>query len=321
MIDNPPRHSAVTVVEIDAGASGQRLDNYLLTRLKGVPRSLVYRLLRDGQVRVNKGRKKPHYRLCEGDQVRIPPLRQASRPERPALRDDDATALASAVLYEDDALLVLNKPSGMAVHGGSGISYGVIEALRQLYPRQRFLELAHRLDRDTSGCLVVAKKRAALVALQSQIRREAGIHFEKTYQALLRGTWSGPKRRIEAALRRNILKSGERLVTVDPAGKPSTSIFVPLRNFPRAAAALVEIRLVTGRTHQARVHAASISQPIAGDEKYGDREFNQAMRQLGLRRLFLHAARLRFRHPLDDRIVDVSAPLPGDLAALLEQLA
>lgn len=315
------KKSAARLVEIDAGASGQRIDNFLLGQLKGAPRSLVYRLLRTGQVRVNKGRSKPHYKLAVGDLVRIPPLRLSERdaPGRP--RVDDLRKLEKSILYEDRALIVLNKPSGMAVHGGSGISYGVIEAFRVLRPREKFLELVHRLDRETSGCLILARKRSALVSMHEMLRREHGRQMQKTYQALVKDVWTGPKRRVEQALLRSVKKSGERMVQVSAQGKPAVTVFVPLRNYPAAGSALLEARLLTGRTHQARVHAASTGHPIAGDEKYGDRDFNRRMREVGLKRLFLHASRLRFRHPLEDKMVDIEAPLPDDLARVLENLS
>ena len=229
--------------------------------------------------------------------------------------------LSENVLFEDKSLIVINKPSGMAVHGGSGISYGVIEAFRQLRPQCRFLELAHRLDRETSGCLVLAKKRSALTGKHEMLRREHGQSVEKTYLALLKGTWEGKKRKIVAPLQVNTRKSGERHVTVSPDGKEAISIFVPKKNFINAKASLVEIKLLTGRTHQARVHAQSIGQPIAGDERYGDSAFNRRMKLDGLKRLFLHASRLRFTHPLEGKKLCIEAPLPDDLSALLESLS
>ena len=318
---NSATKSRVRLVEIDAEGAGQRIDNYLLSQLKGVPRSLVYRLLRAGQVRVNKGRSKPHYKLQAGDQVRIPPVSQSERAESPEPRMRDLEMLAGQILYEDSSILVINKPSGMAVHGGSGISYGIIEAFRTLRPKEKFLELVHRLDRETSGCLILARKRSALVRLHEMLRRESGDRMDKTYLALVKNTWTGPKQRVNEPLLRNVLKSGERFVRVDETGKPATSVFVARKNYPQANAGLVEIRLLTGRTHQARVHSAYIDHPIAGDAKYGDRQFNQSMREAGLKRLFLHASRLRFRHPLEDRLLDIEAPLPQDLENVLENLS
>ena len=307
-------------MEVNKDLSGQRIDNFLLAQLKGAPRSLIYRLLRTGQVRVNKGRKKPHYKLNAGDIVRIPPVSLVER-EPSQASHSDKEKLANSILFEDKSIIIINKPAGMAVHGGSGIGYGVIEAFRQIKPECRFLELVHRLDRETSGCLMLAKKRSALVTLHEMLRREHGKSMEKTYLALLRGVWRGKKKKINAPLEVNSRKSGERFVTVSASGKPATSIFVPQRNFPQAGACLVSIKLLTGRTHQARVHALSIDQPIAGDDRYGDRAFNRRMKLEGLKRLFLHASRLRFKHPADNKEMLIEAPLPEQLAALLENLS
>ena len=316
----PGQAAKVRLIEVDQGASGQRVDNFLLTQLKGVPRSMIYRLLRTGQIRVNKGRKKPQYKLITGDIVRIPPVTIVEK-EPSQASHSDMERLAESILFEDKYLIIINKPAGMAVHGGSGISYGVIEAFRQLRPESHFLELVHRLDRETSGCLVLAKKRSALVKLHEMLRREHGKSMDKTYMALLRGVWRGKKKKINAPLEVNSRQSGERFVTVSASGKPASSIFVPERNFPQANAALVSIRLLTGRTHQARVHAQSIDQPIAGDDRYGDRAFNRRMKLDGLKRLFLHASRLRFSHPVEDQQIDIEAPLPEELTRLLEKLS
>ncbi len=313
----PPK---VRFIEVNNDDSGQRIDNFLLGQLKGVPRSLIYRLLRTGRVRVNKGRKKPQYKLNAGDLIRIPPVSVSEREPTQASRSAKEL-LSSSILFEDKSLIILNKPAGMAVHGGSGINYGVIEAFRQLRPECRFLELVHRLDRETSGCLVLAKKRSALVGMHEMLRREHGKSMDKTYLALLRGVWQGKKKKIAAALEVNSRQSGERFVTVSAKGKSATSIFVPERNFPEAGASLVSIKLLTGRTHQARVHALSIDQPIAGDERYGDRSFNRRMKLDGLKRLFLHASRLRFIHPIDGKKMDIEAPLPESLVALLNKLS
>jgi len=310
----------VCLIEVNSDDSGQRIDNFLLSRLKGVPRSLVYRLLRTGQVRVNKGRKKPHYKLNAGDVVRIPPVTISERDPSQASHSAKEL-LSSSILFEDKSLIILNKPAGMAVHGGSGINYGVIEAFRQLRPECRFLELVHRLDRETSGCLVLAKKRSALVGMHEMLRREQGKSMEKTYLALLRGVWQGKKKKINAALEVNSRQSGERFVTISSNGKSAMSIFVPVRSYPETGASLVSIKLLTGRTHQARVHAQSIKQPIAGDERYGDQAFNRRMKLDGLKRLFLHASRLRFKHPVDDKQMDIDAPLPESLSTLLNKLS
>jgi 23S rRNA pseudouridine955/2504/2580 synthase len=315
---NPP--PAVQHVCIDSAHAGQRLDNFLLGTLKGVPRTHVYRILRKGEVRINKGRTHPDYRLQEGDVVRIPPVRMRPPTVVSPLASETAQErlgwLNERILYEDEAFLAVNKPAGLAVHGGSGISLGLIEALRQLRPHARFLELVHRLDRDTSGCLLVAKKRAALVALHALLREEGGV--DKRYFALVKGCWKGAARRVSAPLEKNQLRSGERMVNVSRLGKESVSVFTPRERF--ADATLVEIKLLTGRTHQARVHAAYIRHPIAGDEKYGDREWNERLAAQGLRRLFLHAAELRFSHPLNHSKMRLHAPLPDELASFVARL-
>lgn len=308
--------SEVRYLEIDHEHTGQRLDNYLFTLLKGVPKSHVYRILRSGEIRINRGRCRPNYRLKGGDRLRIPPLRM----RQPSLNMPQLSGLLlslnSHMLYEDDSMLVLNKPSGVAVHSGSGIKAGVIEALRIVRTGEKFIELAHRLDRDTSGCLVLAKSRPALIALQEQWRDSNTI--VKQYTALLKNQFSGGERHVSMALKRNVLRSGERLVNPSESGRQSESIFTPLENFRNSS--LVEVKLLTGRTHQARVHAAQIGHPIAGDSKYGNREFNQECRRRGLKRLFLHASKLTFRHPLTRRLFEIEAPLPDELNDFLDNL-
>ncbi len=306
-------------ITVDTGHAGQRLDNFLLGFLKGVPRTHVYRLLRKGEVRVNKGRAKPDYRLEEGDVVRIPPVRRGESGVSPLVVQATASGrfdwLHERVQYEDEHFLVLDKPSGLAVHGGSGVSVGLIEALRQLRPHTPFLELVHRLDRETSGCLLIAKSRNVLLRLHAMLREG---EIRKDYLALVAGRWQGGERRVEAALEKNRPTSGEHRVEVDEEGRESASVFRPLEKFPDAT--LVEIRLLTGRTHQARVHAAHIAHPIGGDDKYGDRAFNAAMKKKGLARLFLHAARLEFRHPVSGQKLRMESPLPSDLGRALENL-
>ncbi|GMQ90977.1 MAG: 23S rRNA pseudouridine(955/2504/2580) synthase RluC [Gammaproteobacteria bacterium] len=306
---------SVQQVVISDAQSGQRLDNFLLSRLKGVPRSLVYRLVRSGEVRINKGRKRPDYRLRCGDVVRIPPVRTAVR-EQKALTRLGSDWLDEHIVYEDEHLLVLNKPSGMAVHGGSGISLGVIETIRQLRPQAPYLELVHRLDRETSGCLLIAKRRSALTALHTQLRERK---TDKRYLALVSRPWKGKARRVEAALTKNQTRSGERIARVSEAGSEAISRFVPKTVY--AESTLVEIELKTGRTHQARVHAAHINHPIAGDEKYGDKGFNRALRNLGLKRLFLHAASITIEHPKTNQKIKLEAALPDELQMVLSQLA
>jgi len=312
--------SAVKVrfIEVDNNDAGQRLDNFLRRHLKGVPKSHIYRILRMGQVRINKGRSKPDYRLQSGDIVRIPPVRTATRKPTPSA--DDLGWLNARILYEDDDLMAINKPSGMAVHGGSGISLGLIEALRQLRQQSRFLELVHRLDRDTSGVLLVAKRRPVLLALHEQLRHK---QIQKKYIALLKGSWAGKAQRVDAPLEKNRVLSGERVVRVSENGKTAASRFTPQKNFSidGVDAAMVEIKLITGRTHQARVHSAHLGKPIAGDEKYGDKNFNVQMRKLGLKRLFLHAAKVTFTHPAQDCKMSLEAPLPEELTNVLERFS
>lgn len=304
----------VTFIEIPLDRAGQRIDNFLITHLKGVPKSRIYRLIRKGEVRVNKGRIKADYRLNSGDMVRIPPLRQTRPEEKPLPGNRILTAVERSVLYEDEGLLVLNKPSGIAVHGGSGINHGVIEALRIVRSEAHYLELVHRLDRETSGCLLIAKKRSMLRRLHELFRSDA---IDKRYVALLRGRWRGGTRTVNAALQKNVLRSGERVVLVDPDGKRCVSIFRPQRLFSDVS--LVEIELKTGRTHQIRVHAASIGMPVAGDEKYGDSTFNRRMRARGLRRLFLHARSVAFTLPDSGQTISVSATMDPALSKFLEQ--
>lgn len=306
---------AVRFLEVGTEDAGQRIDNYLLRHLKGAPRSLIYRILRRGEVRVNKGRIKPEYRVRAGDQVRVPPVRLGE--QAPGHQDGRSAddRLAGRILYEDERLLVVDKPSGMAVHGGSGLSYGVIEALRAARPEAKFLELVHRLDRETSGCLLIAKRRSELRMLH-ELLRNGGV--DKRYLALVRGRWTLGDRRIEAPLLKNQLRGGERIVTVDADGKAADSRFRPVEI--HAEASLMEVELGTGRTHQIRVHGAHVGYPLAGDERYGDPEFNRRMRELGLKRLFLHAHSIGFADPETGREVHVSAPLPDDLRVVLDRL-
>jgi len=306
--------SQVRLVTVDDNSDGQRLDNFLITQLKGVPRSWIYRVLRRGEVRVNKGRSKPARRLQTGDVVRIPPVRQA--PEKPREAPEKLINLINeSILYEDNLLIVINKPSGMAVHGGSGLSHGVIETFRAARPDAPYLELVHRLDRETSGCLMLAKKRSALRRLQELQRAN---QIEKRYLALLSGRSRKGRWRADAPLKKNTLKSGERVVRVDPEGKQALTHFQVERGF--AEATLVEARLETGRTHQIRVHAAANGTPIVGDEKYGNEQINRLYRAQGLRRLFLHAVSLRFPWPEIIGGFSIEAPLPVDLQSLLERL-
>lgn len=284
----PTSATTVRFLEIDPEHSGQRIDNYLFSQLKGVPKSHVYRILRSGEVRVNKGRIKPTYRLQEGDVVRLPPTRTSQEVEPATPPTRVLEILRQAILHQDAKLLVLNKPAGLAVHGGSGVRHGVIEGLRALFPEARFLELVHRLDRDTSGCLLVAKKASTLRQLHGWLREN---RVDKTYLALVRGRWPERATTVRAPLSKNTLRSGERVARVDPEeGKAAETRFV--RREILANATLLEAKPVTGRTHQIRVHAAHHGHPIAGDEKYGDEGFNRELREKGLKRLFLHAEQI-----------------------------
>ena len=305
-------HNKVQIVEIGPRNTDQRLDNFLLSQLKGVPKSRVYKLLRSGQVRVNKGRKKPNYRLQDGDQVRIPPVTmiEKSPSEAPAYMLEK---IQQSILFEDDAVLVLNKPAGIAVHSGSNVAFGVIEILRQLRPDAEMLELVHRLDRETSGCLVIAKTRPALTRLHEHFRSEDGM--EKIYHAILVNRWQGGEKIINAPLKKNQLKGGERIVTVDETGKEAKSLFTPLDYYSDAT--LVEVKLFTGRTHQIRVHAAHEKHPVAGDPKYGDNTFNQHLKKQGFKRMFLHAHKLRFTL---DKKYDITAPFDDVWLKLLQTL-
>lgn len=309
------QYAAVSFVDIDSETAGQRIDNFLLARLKGVPKSRIYRLLRKGEVRVNKGRIKPEYRLLAGDQLRLPPIRVAERGAPPPASQGLRSELLSSIVRQNDDWLVLNKPSGLAVHGGSGVSLGAIEALRNIWPDARHLELVHRLDRDTSGCLLITKKRAALRDLQEQMR--AGS-ITKKYLALVVGNWPKGLTVVDAPLLKNTLSSGERVVRADSAGKAAVTHFKVLKTF--AGFTLLEVTLETGRTHQIRVHCQLMGHPIAGDPKYGDKTDNKTFKTLGLKRLFLHAAKLGFKDPLTAERLVCEAPLPEELDRVLTNL-
>lgn len=297
--------------EVDEFSSGQRLDNYLIKHLKGVPKSHIYRIIRRGEVRVNMGRKKAAYKLKTADLVRIPPIRVAdNQPQKPS--SDLKTLLQQAILFEDAALLIINKPSGLAVHGGSGIKIGVIEALREIYPQS--IELVHRIDRATSGVLMLAKKRSALKNLQNQL---AERQLEKRYTALVKGVWSKKIHTVDVPLLDN-----SRFMVVNVAGKSAISHFQPLKNFTDDdfAASLVSVKIETGRMHQIRVHAKFKNHEIAADDKYGDKFFNQQVKKRGLNRLFLHAETLIFTNPTTNKIQKITAPLPPDLTDFLKNL-
>jgi 23S rRNA pseudouridine955/2504/2580 synthase len=311
---------AVSWLTIGDDADGQRIDNFLTKVLKGVPKSHIYRILRSGEVRVNKGRVGPEARLAIGDVVRVPPVRTSAPLKKAGVAHPRRAGPNVPILFEDDALIVVNKPSGLAVHGGSGIAVGLIEQMRAARPDARFLELVHRLDRDTSGVMLVAKKRAALVALHEQLR-EGG--FDKRYLVLVRGRWRDEKRRVKLALHKFATKDGERRVRVeDEGGQESETIFRRRETwFDRdPSLALLEAELKTGRTHQIRVHITHLGFPLAGDDKYGDFAWNKTLAKEGLKRMFLHAHSLAFIHPVSGESLTFEAPLPPDLAAFVAQL-
>lgn len=311
---SPKSRPSVRKVAITKNEAGQRLDNFLLKILSGVPKSHVYRLVRSGQVRINSGRAKPDRRLQEGDEVRVPPVRL---PEEGAVvrpPDDVLNRLRAAVIFEDEHYIALNKPAGLAAHGGSGILFGIIEAARA-WGTYEYLELCHRLDRDTSGVLLLAKSRAALLRAQAAFRDGKA---QKRYRALLCGAWSGGSRDVDSALLKNRLASGERFVLVDDQGKPSRSRFTPVARY--AQAMLCEVDIFSGRMHQIRVHAADIGHPVAGDRKYGHVEEKAPLRELGLRRTFLHAASLRLPAAGEFPALTVESPLPDELQQFLAKL-
>ncbi len=299
---------------IDADYAGQRLDNYLLRELKGVPKTRIYKALRKGEVRVNKGRVKPDYRLQSGDIVRIPPLRQSAPAEAPVVPHYWSDQIRQGILHEDESMIVINKPSGLAVHGGSGLNFGMIETLRQMRPDDRYLELVHRLDRDTSGCILIARKPAILRELHRQLREK---HIDKRYLGLVRGKWPKSCRVVDAPLEKNIVQSGERMVRVSKGGKRSITEFSIVERLQGAT--LIEARPITGRTHQIRVHAKHAGFPLLGDDKYSHDDTAAFCRQIGLKRLFLHARSLSFSLPEKGRFL-FEAPLDSSLEVALNKL-
>ena len=308
-----PPPARVVKVLIGPEEAGQRLDNFLFRKLKGVPKTRIYRICRDGEVRVNSKRIEPAYRLVEGDEVRIPPVRVAERPEKAPVRV--TKPLLDRVIYRDDSLLIIDKPAGMAVHGGSGVSQGVIEQLRVELPEARFLELAHRLDRETSGVLVLALKRSALVELHRMLREG---ETRKCYLTLATGHWRDQVRNVRLALKKYVTGEGERRVAAQEDGQAAHTIFRLVEHFPGFS--LLEAELKTGRTHQIRVHLAALKHPIAGDDKYGDFELNKRLKSQGLKRMFLHSASLELKHPLTGKLLKLQAPLPADLQGFLDRL-
>ncbi|MEN9478172.1 MAG: hypothetical protein RLZZ300_2313 [Pseudomonadota bacterium] len=306
---NGAGNNSVAHVVIDDEEQGQRLDNFLIRRCKGVPKSHIYRILRSGEVRVNSRRVDATYRLCAGDNLRIPPIRIA---ERPKSEVDEAAKqrVDLPILFEDESMLVIDKPEGIAVHGGSGVSFGVIEALRRQRPQAKFLELAHRLDRETSGILLVGKKRLALTALHDMFR-EHGAGADKRYLVLVKGRWMNNTQHVKLPLLKYLTENGERRVSVDAQGKASHTVFRLLARWPEMS--LLEAQLKTGRTHQIRVHLAHLGFPILGDEKYGDFSLNKDLKRDGLKRMALHAWRMAFRHPLTSGPMECVSPLPDGI--------
>ncbi|MDD5180744.1 MAG: 23S rRNA pseudouridine(955/2504/2580) synthase RluC [Gallionellaceae bacterium] len=301
---------SVTWAEIDEGSAGQRIDNFLCKHLKGVPKSHIYRILRSGEVRVNKKRVDQTCRLQLGDLVRIPPVRVAEQPER-----DYVPALEFPILYEDDALLAVDKPSGVAVHGGSGVSFGVIEQLRSARPQAKFLELVHRLDRETSGVLLLAKKRSALTNMHEQMREGK---TDKRYLTLVSGKWLNAKQHVKLPLYKFNTQDGEKRVMVREDGQAAHTVFALQKSWPEFS--LLEAQLKTGRTHQIRVHLAHLGFPIAGDDKYGDFTLNKALAKQGLKRMFLHAHSIALTHPLTGEPLRFTAPLPKELQKFVDKL-
>jgi 23S rRNA pseudouridine955/2504/2580 synthase len=317
---NGLRNHSVREVAIDEASAGQRLDNFLARTLKGVPKSHLYRIVRSGEVRVNGKRAGPDARLVEGDRVRLPPVRTGEAPTAAARTAGAARAgELLVVLYEDDDLIALDKAAGVAVHGGSGIAHGVIERLRAARPQARFLELVHRLDRETSGVLLVAKKRAALVALHDAWR--AG-DVDKRYRVLVRGRWRDAKRVVRLPVHKFVTREGERRVRVEDDGQHAQTTFRRVSTWPDhdPPLALLDAELHTGRTHQIRVHLTHLGFPLAGDDKYGDFAWNRVLVKQGLRRMFLHAARLALAHPRTGEALRFESPLPADLAAYVATL-
>lgn len=310
---NGAGNNSVAYVVISEEEQGQRLDNFLIRRCKGVPKSHLYRILRSGEVRVNSRRVDATYRLCTGDNLRIPPMRIAERPQNEV---DEAAKQRTdlPIIYEDDAMLIIDKPEGIAVHGGSGVSFGVIEALRRQRPQAKFLELAHRLDRETSGILLVGKKRLALTALHDMFR-EHGAGADKRYLVLVKGRWMNNTQHVKLPLYKYLTEGGERRVMVRDDGKASHTVFRLLARWPGMS--LIEAQLKTGRTHQIRVHLSHLGFPILGDEKYGDFSLNKVLKRDGLKRMALHAWRMAFKHPLTGDPLESFAPMPDGIRSYI----
>ena len=309
----------ITYKLVDEGSVGQKVDNFLIKILKGVPKSHIYKLLRTGQIRVNKKRVKTEYKLCKGDELRIPPVDYKEKTTPKNLKIDNRTkkSITKNILYEDDDLFVINKPSGLAVHGGSGLSFGVIELLREIYPNEKFLELIHRLDKETSGVLLVAKKRAALVEIQKQIR-EKRIH--KKYQVCVYGLWKDKQKTVDLMLLKTSNQDGQKVIVVDKKkeeqnSKASKSVFFLKKQFRNFS--LLDVKLITGRTHQIRVHLAHLGFPVLGDQRYGNFKINKELEKVGFKRMFLHACEYGFIHPRSKEKLFISAPLPEELISFI----
>jgi 23S rRNA pseudouridine955/2504/2580 synthase len=314
---NELRKDAPSWLTVGDESAGQRIDNFLLRTLKGVPKSHVYRILRSGEVRLNKGRVGPDARLAPGDVVRVPPVRASGAPA--SRRAAASRPFKPPILFEDDSLIAVDKPAGLAVHGGSGIALGLIEQLRAARHEAKFLELVHRLDRDTSGVLIIAKKRTALIELHRQLRDG---EVDKRYRVLVRGSWRQAKRVVDVPLHKFSTREGERRVRVEDAGRAAVTVFRREMTWPAhdPPLALLEAELKTGRTHQIRVHLAHLGYALAGDDKYGDFAWNRELSRAGLRRMFLHAHRMTFAHPASGEAMTIAAPLPSELERFLAQL-
>ncbi len=304
----------VQVIEINEDQDGQRVDNYLVRALGGLPKTRIYRLIRKGEIRVNKGRIKPNHRLKTGDLVRIPPIR-LEESTNAKLPQSLMQEIEGSILYEDANCMVINKPAGLAVHGGSGLRFGLLDVVKAIRPDEPYMELVHRLDRETSGCLILAKNRKTLIFLHEQFKQGKVI---KKYLAGVTGVWQGGKMTITAPLRKNVIQGGERMVEVHEEGKVAVSHFTPLQQYKGLC--LMEVLLETGRTHQIRVHAAYQGHPVAGDKKYGNREQNQALKVLGLKHLFLHSHWLEFMLPGQPEALQITTPLPNELQKVLTNL-
>lgn len=312
---NTISEKSVAIIRVDEDGAGQRIDNYLTKIIKGVPKSHLYRILRSGEVRVNSKRIDATYRLALGDMVRVPPIRAAVKDNSHQVHGQVTARFEQSVIFEDEAMLVIDKPAGYAVHGGSGVSRGVIEQLRMERPHAKFLELVHRLDRETSGVLMIAKKRSALVGLHEAMRAN---HMDKRYLMLVHGHWTEKKKRVVLNLKKYVAANGERRVTVEEDGQDSETIFHLRKNLGDFS--LLEAQLITGRTHQLRVQLAHLGFPIAGDDKYGDFALNKALQKRGLKRMFLHSAETGIRHPLSGDKLRLIAPLPKELERFLQVL-